>query len=407
MQQNYNNGNETELANATYHTNVTYYRASPQYYNRNIHYVTNPSQYVQYPCYYQMPQQFNGQAIPYYNAGPPNYPQQYNNPVGNHYNNTNQQHHQYNASRHAQMVSSHNRKPTYSNRGHGYRSHDKNKYNCKTKSNNEANFDTYECQICNLYFDKKQKLEKHLKNDHIPCIHEGCNFSAPLQILEIHAFKHLKNNKGELFVDSPEEIRIWRERRRANHPSNPHKLAAQNDSEISTRCSLEDLLRSSMNAFTTNPPTMTQREQECKTSALVPLLNKIAPPPSSLYSFLEPEKADRKIQSLEAKFGGPYSYSRSLKKKFNICNMFLRKKFCKYGANCAYSHDVSAFKRWKKLQFNLQVPKRPPLLYRLLKPEILMYEEMLIRGIVYIVKSNFLQPKILPLIEELCDKNEV
>lgn len=36
-----------------------------------------------------------------------------------------------------------------------------------------------------------------------------------------------------------------------------------------------------------------------------------------------------------------------------------------------------------------------------------MYEEMLIRGIVYIVKSNFLQPKILPLIEELCDKNEV
>lgn len=94
-------------------------------------------------------------------------------------------------------------------------------------------------------------------------------------------------------MDSPEEIRIWRERRRANHPSNPHKLAAQNDSEISTRCSLEgsnfikvDLLRSSMNAFTTNPPTMTQREQECKTSALVPLLNKIAPPPSSLYSFL-------------------------------------------------------------------------------------------------------------------------
>lgn len=75
------------------------------------------------------------------------------------------------------------------------------------------------CQVCNKDLKNRDRYETHISDDHVPCGEPGCTFSGPEFVLAAHRLKHTKAADGKSVVDSPEELRAWIKRRKANWPS--------------------------------------------------------------------------------------------------------------------------------------------------------------------------------------------
>ena len=85
----------------------------------------------------------------------------------------------------------------------------------------ENDNDKYEslisCDPCNKVFWTKKSLEEH-KLEHSKCPHPGCSFSANEEAVETH-FANTHARGIHLKLDTPEDIRKWREERKKKFPT--------------------------------------------------------------------------------------------------------------------------------------------------------------------------------------------
>eukprot|EP01055_Gregarina_sp_Pseudo9_P002550 Gregarina_sp_Pseudo_9__2549@NODE_281_length_3299_cov_44_363804_g263_i0_p4_GENE_NODE_281_length_3299_cov_44_363804_g263_i0NODE_281_length_3299_cov_44_363804_g263_i0_p4_ORF_typecomplete_len188_score40_36_NODE_281_length_3299_cov_44_363804_g263_i09211484 len=80
---------------------------------------------------------------------------------------------------------------------------------------------------------------------------------------------------------------------------------------------------------------------------------------------------------------------------FNICESFLRFRKCKFGTGCTKSHDVKRYQEWclNRIKSGLHVKFRhynsKALLYKLVAPDIVKYEDTLLKCFKVLVKNQF------------------
>ncbi|GBE61529.1 nuclear fragile X mental retardation-interacting 1 [Babesia ovata] len=231
------------------------------------------------------------------------------------------------------------------------------------------------CEICNLTFNNSAELADHVDGMHVHCEVEGCGYSAPVDLMSVHALKHVKNQQGEYVLESVDETRKWINNRRNRHPLNRHRdLSATEDS------TLERLLRDAYRKVRRDAPTK---------SVLYPVISKVRPRPSALLYLSDPVK----YQNLLRQSTGLYSYRASLSMGRAQCQSFKRTRTCKFGDNCNFSHNVQG-----GLSRDLSVTKRPPTLLHVLKNDIFKADQVLVSAIKTLVSLDFFN---IPE-EELC-----
>lgn len=222
------------------------------------------------------------------------------------------------------------------------------------------------CELCNLVFNSPSELSEHVDELHVTCEVEGCGFSAPLDMMAVHNLKHVKNEKGESVLESPEETWKWIENRRNRHPLNRRRnMAVVEDS------TLERLLREAHRKHKSDSPAK---------SALYPIISKVRDRPSALLHLSEPLK----YRNLVRQSFGPYSYRPSLSMGHSICQTYRRTRTCKFGDRCQYSHDLKG-----GCCREFCVTKRPPTLLHVLKKDIYSAEKTLVNAIKTIVSLDF------------------
>ena len=74
------------------------------------------------------------------------------------------------------------------------------------------------CNICEKGFVNEEKYKFHIYSTHITCEVDGCNYSAPKEIMHFHKMKHIKNSQGKSIIDSAEDIEKWLNSRKAKYP---------------------------------------------------------------------------------------------------------------------------------------------------------------------------------------------
>ncbi|CDR95255.1 hypothetical protein, conserved [Babesia bigemina] len=231
------------------------------------------------------------------------------------------------------------------------------------------------CDICNMSFKTSAELADHVDGMHVHCEVEGCGYSAPVDLMSVHALKHVKNQQGEYILESVDETRKWINNRRIRHPLNRHRdMSATEDS------TLERLLRDAYRKVRKDAPAK---------SVLYPVISKVRPRPSALLYLSDPVK----YQNLLRQSTGPYSYRASLSMGRAQCQNFKRTRTCKFGDNCTYSHNVQggSFRE-------LSVTKRPPTLLHVLKNDIFNADKILVSAIRTLVSLDFFDSPD----EELC-----
>ncbi|KAL7068687.1 hypothetical protein ACR3K2_08460 [Cryptosporidium serpentis] len=227
------------------------------------------------------------------------------------------------------------------------------------------------CNVCDKGFISLEKYNSHVEEDHIICDEKNCNYSAPLEILQYHKLKHIKNTKGQSIVDSPEEVSKWIEARRLLYPcfnsrnntvivANEGKIApiihsnVENKNQLKAMSALERLLRSKI--VNSNNEVL---KFEPIRSAFYPAIEKV----------LKPHVSEDKLNSTCTRCRTTKNKKRSSK--------------CK----CRGKHQDK-----KKLLINGGY--RQPLLLKLLAPEIQRYEAKLLAAISYIVEDLYSNSKL-------------
>ncbi|EDO06342.1 Zinc finger C-x8-C-x5-C-x3-H type (and similar) family protein [Babesia bovis T2Bo] len=224
----------------------------------------------------------------------------------------------------------------------------------------------HSCEPCCMYFRTSAELSEHIDDTHVDCDLEGCDYSAPIELMSVHALKHVKNHKGEYVLESAEEIRKWVANRRNRHPLNRNR-----DISATEESTLERLLRDAHRKVKTDRP---------QKSVLYPVISKVKPRPSALLQLSDPIK----YRNLLRQSSGPYSYRPSLSMNRAICQNYKRTRTCKFGDRCQYSHDTQAYG-----SRDFTVTKRPPTLLHVLKNDIYKAEKLLVSAIKTIVEQNF------------------
>lgn len=203
---------------------------------------------------------------------------------------------------------------------------------------------------------------------------------------------HAINNKGESVVDSAEEIQAWIQSRKNNFPGRNKPF-----SNHQTPGAIERLLRREMRS--SYQPSL---KGVIPPSAFVPGLRSIVP-------VLKPNKRKSAFRYRFA-FMSPSQYlphnaeDQLIAEKWDasFCRSLLRNQRCRAGRRCKFSHDRQLFLE-RKRQFDvvdsLDVPKRPPLLYQLLAPDIQRYEMRILQAIRFLVNDETVQEAVRQTVE--------
>ncbi|GFE54703.1 nuclear fragile X mental retardation-interacting protein 1 [Babesia ovis] len=300
---------------------------------RNPAFYASSAQYTRYPYY--------GQRIP---PCPPGYP-----PMTSYYQ-----------PRSGNHSGSHRRPPP------AYVTADSRQVVTRSNDNITSSDNKVTCEACNMYFRTFTELSEHVEEMHVRCEVEGCDYSAPVDLMSVHALKHVKNHNGEYVLESADEIRKWVANRRNRHPLNRRRdVAAIEDS------TLERLLRDAHRK--------SRNDQPAK-SLLYPVISKVRPRPSALLHLSDPVK----YRNLLRQSSGPYSYRPSISMTRAICQTFKRTRSCKFGDRCQYSHDFQVGGNR-----DLNITKRPPALLHVLKKDIYNAEKLLVTAIKTLVAHDF------------------
>ncbi|KAF8821727.1 hypothetical protein IE077_000203 [Cardiosporidium cionae] len=299
------------------------------------------------------------------------------------------------------------------------------------------------CDVCEKVYTTEKRLQQHIEEEHVTCDEEGCTyrstyyFFSTLLALKFNAecsvdyhddsstspFEEQRRVCSsshfvgllcfwESIINSLQETKNWILSRKENFPTKAtielKKMAAStHQREIAivkkkaSRSVLERMLRDAMkSAFGRR---LVAKKPE---SAFIPLLPKmLLTPPTALESISNHPQKDRRKNKRNRPHNTLYTYGPSYTAEpFPICNFFYKSRSCQFGDRCHQSHDIVAYNKWRRAQFMvdaLDVPKRPPLLYQLLAPEIQRYESLLLECLQYIVETSFLGVKLPKLTNEM------
>ncbi|BAM42387.1 uncharacterized protein TOT_040000754 [Theileria orientalis strain Shintoku] len=278
-------------------------------------------------------------------------------------------------------------------------------YNNKYKKNNKYVPKTFDCGVCNLFFKNNWQLQEHISDTHIKCNHEDCSFNGPLEILEIHKLKHIKNENGESLIDSKEETMKWINSRKSKFPRSNSPNSISNDpndktidkvagstsqeapksgkntanlgkdvlntrnedphtsdpSGISKVENVDKIEQSMLEIYLRNNMKNKTVSKRTKKSIICPLLNKIYKQPSALIRYTNPYKYENLLRRMDA-LNTPYSFNSSIieKKQYN-------KKYTIYS-----------------------IPKRPPAYLELIRSDVERLDSLVVEAIraIQYLKSN-------------------
>eukprot|EP01071_Lankesteria_metandrocarpae_P014903 Lankesteria_metandrocarpae@DN9132_c0_g1_i1.p1 len=243
------------------------------------------------------------------------------------------------------------------------------------------------CAVCDIGFYTAGKLKAHKDETHIHCTEPACSYSAPPAILLSHQLKHLKGPDGAQVGDTPEENAAWVASRKARYPRAFHNDEVIKAENVPTS-ELEKHLRTTLLGGNQDG----KRKRRRIFSAFVPKLENMA-------KLRLPVNIDRTSSNRTQSDSTDLSKDSDGRKarrippheNFNICEHFLKKRACRYGDACHQSHDVEGYRNWEMRRnlIGLDIPHRPPLLYRLLIDDIERYEEVLLECFQVLVKNNF------------------
>ncbi|CRG94936.1 conserved Plasmodium protein, unknown function [Plasmodium gallinaceum] len=206
------------------------------------------------------------------------------------------------------------------------------------------------CKYCDINIEEN-KLEEHNKNQHIKCPIDNCNDIYNIDCLEFHLLNHMKNDKDENILNNPKEIEKWVNERKKNYPTRKKIMNDKNNKipkiKKKPSCLIEELL---FERYYSAIGRNLYYKKELQKSLFIPLLTKLSQ--NSFHNIYENDYYNISNDNLKRE-----------KKK---------KKFSK-----------------KQMIDSLNIHKKPPLLYQLMKNEIYIYEKKLMKCIEYITENNF------------------
>lgn len=238
----------------------------------------------------------------------------------------------------------------------------------------EAKCKTVFCNVCTLHV-KSTTYKEHEKTEHVECPLDNCNEVYNVNDFEYHLLKHIKKeNSNKSILEDPEEIKKWVAERKKNYPlrKNIHNQSSSDKTQQETgdksvskklkkpNCLIEELLFE--NYCTAIGKHIMYKKKKDK-SIFVPL-------------FTQMEKSN--YQDIYGK--EYYSYfEESGEKK---CTDHLKQQ----KTNVHYNNSNH---KCNKIIESLNIHKTPPLLYQLMRNDILEYERKLMSCIIYITENNF------------------
>ncbi|SBT41584.1 conserved Plasmodium protein, unknown function [Plasmodium ovale wallikeri] len=204
------------------------------------------------------------------------------------------------------------------------------------------------CSQCDIII-KEKNYEAHEKAKHIKCPIENCNQIYNINLLDSHLLSHMKNGKNKNIMNDSEEIKIWINERKKNFPTKNKIMNIKNNEPFKERkkpnCLIEELLFENYCSAIGRSMYIKKKSEK---SIFIPLLRSLS-------------QGDYK-----------HIYKNN---HHTICNKI------HYGKNKQYIHA--------NIMDTLNIHKKAPLLYQLMKNEINIYEKKLMNCIDYITENRF------------------
>ncbi|CAA9989398.1 conserved Plasmodium protein, unknown function [Plasmodium knowlesi strain H] len=223
----------------------------------------------------------------------------------------------------------------------------------KSKENNKFIF----CHYCDVNIEAG-KLEEHNQSEHIKCPIDNCGQIYSIDDLDVHLLNHIKNDKDEVILNDSKEIEKWIQERKKNYPTREKIAINKENSENGKKkkkkkpnCLIEELL---FESYCSAVGRNIYFNNKWEKSIFVPLLTKLEQ--NGLHNIYE---------------NSYYPLFNNSMGKFYPANMRRR-----------------PFKQ-RQLIDTLNIHRKSPLLYQLMKKEIYLYEKKLIKCIEFITRSDF------------------
>ena len=270
----------------------------------------------------------------------------------------------------------------------------------KTKPKQEPDTTVYTCEACDKTMKGKSAFDAHCAQ-HEVCSEEGCSFRATRKVLAVHfqtvhgQFAGTGMKKIEVDGQSfsvllgtvPEEVRMWREARRAKFPSTQRireKLDRQQKlcdaGGLTAPSSSSSLSSSSAGAAATSQGDARASEPEKSSSA------------HQMGSEAEPSATSATAAAAATTAATP-----PVTVKKRLCSYFLKRGACRHGDACRFSHIIpegGVPRKHNSSKLILPPPlaggTRGTLLRSLLKTEIDSEENLLLQCISHLCKTDFL-----------------
>ncbi|EUD69181.1 hypothetical protein C922_00044 [Plasmodium inui San Antonio 1] len=216
------------------------------------------------------------------------------------------------------------------------------------------------CHHCDVNIEA-DKLQEHNQSEHIKCPIDNCGQIYSLDDLDVHLLNHIKNDKDEVILNDSKEIEKWIQERKKNYPTREQIAINMKNNENGKRrerkkkpnCLIEELL---FESYCSAVGRNIYLKNKWEKSIFVPLLTKLEQ--GSLHNNMYENSYYPLVGS---PMGGKY-YPTNMRRR--------------------------PFKE-RQLIDSLNIHRKSPLLYQLMKKEIYLYEKKLIKCIQFITRSGF------------------
>uniref|UniRef100_A0A0G4FMF1 C3H1-type domain-containing protein n=1 Tax=Chromera velia CCMP2878 TaxID=1169474 RepID=A0A0G4FMF1_9ALVE len=303
------------------------------------------------------------------------------------------------------------------------------------------------CTTCDKSFRSQEKLDNHKIDQHVPCDEPGCSYSAPLEILALHALRHVKGNDDKVVLENPEEIEKWRLARKANFPTRAQNqrrgLAAVRAEERGQpvekvkrekrpASAIERLIRFGMRSASGRIALNSPSDVAASSAS--------ASHHKRHLSLVHAQQQQELVQALQQQVSRDYFFNQQQQQQKQqhqhgprqqeggggesqggdadggvqrgrggkapvLCTHFAAKRMCKYGSACKFSHDLPegapvlpgrgrGAPAGDGGEGDGKAKPRLPLLWQLLAPDVKRWESLFLQAVRYFVRTNFLEQPI-------------
>jgi len=269
---------------------------------------------------------------------------------------------------------------------------------------NPKGMSIYYCEMCDKDLKTEEAKETHFA-EHIKCGHPGCKFEAHFLVIEKHIRMCHGNGYGAINLETEEDIKKWREERRAKYPTRARiaeKKAlgvAQNDRGQKIQSKKFDMREK--RDLKRKAAKLKAKDKSGQKKALVQYSSS-----GSDESSTEPESAsedenektekEKEPNAAAKRFHSTFvaKVSDNIKTQPNYETLFNNKLLRSHLTNIQKNgrkvrYPVGSYKDMKTGNREMPLISRPPLLEMLLKDEIRKERNRILQAVHYIVKNKF------------------